>query len=46
MQVLQSFFEVGVFDPLAHDSWPWDCHLEYGTYLSKEEEVVFVEKCC
>ncbi|NQY63543.1 MAG: hypothetical protein HRT38_07365 [Alteromonadaceae bacterium] len=36
MEVHKSFFQIGLFDPLFDDVWPWHFHYENGVYLSKK----------
>jgi len=39
MQVYKSFFQIGVYDPVHDDSWPWHCHYDCGQYLSAKKRI-------
>lgn len=39
MQVYKSFFQIGIYDPVHDDSWPWHCHYEDGQYLSAKKRI-------
>lgn len=40
----RSFFNIGLFDPLLSDSWPWECKEIDGVYLSEKNRVCSVKK--
>ncbi|QSB03799.1 hypothetical protein JWZ98_22700 (plasmid) [Methylomonas sp. EFPC1] len=39
MQVLKTFYVIGVYNPQQYDAWPWHCHYEDGQYLSGKYRV-------
>jgi hypothetical protein len=39
MNVFKSFFQIGIYDPLRFDKWPWHYEYEYGMYLSAKKRV-------
>lgn len=39
MQVYKSFFQIGIYNPVYDDSWPWHYHYEDGQYLSAKKRI-------
>ena len=43
-RVLVKKIQIGVFDPLQNDNWPWHYHYEDGRYLSGKKRVCGLSK--
>lgn len=38
MQIQKSFFNIGIYDPLKDEAWPWHCKYD-GAYLSPKKRI-------
>jgi hypothetical protein len=39
MEIQQTHYHIGIYDPAIDDSWPWHFHYESGRYLSAKHRI-------